>query len=68
MYFNNKKDLILGEEACGDNVWLTYIPAKHVKIAYDNLKKGKDYSVCSPVYEITREIAAFILCYYKEEL
>jgi hypothetical protein len=38
-----------------------YIPPHHVEIIRQNLIDGMGWSECSPVYPVTKEIAAFIL-------
>jgi len=38
-----------------------YIPARHVKLAYENLKAGKPWWMASPAHHLTRVEAAFIL-------
>ena len=45
----------------GETVVTHLIPARQVRVIYNNLKKGIGYPTCSPMYDVTREQVAFIL-------
>lgn len=51
----------------GEGVYCSYLPWRHCYIAYNNLMAGQPWWLCSPMYEITREVAAFILCHPPNE-
>lgn len=45
----------------------SYIPMEHCRIIYDNLCKGMFYKYASPVYDISREQAAYILTHFSSD-
>ena len=53
--------LVLTEDKCGDNRCYSGYPLSQVKIIKKNLEAGKSYWEASPLYEITRDVAALIL-------
>lgn len=50
-----------------DDMHTFYIPMNQCRIIYKNMKAGVKWPQCSPVYDITREQAAFILNNFEEE-
>lgn len=63
MHYDKDLNLVLWTDTnadCRGRVMTSYIPARHVHIIRMNLLKGKRWNLASPLYEITREQAAFI--------
>ena len=38
----------------------SYIPAKQIKIIKDNIRNGKEWAFCSPLYELDKQLIMWI--------
>lgn len=67
MYFDKENNLILREDTTGFGaIRIFYISARDVKMAFNNMKyKEMPFWMASPLQELTREQAAFILANFK---